>query len=878
MKSQHRALLSAVDGINKETKHEVILMGDFNFQVSQLKFDFSQFSPDDNQSGPVNSDKIRDVPVPHGHTTKYADKFVKEMESINLLLLTGLVGKAETSREGIGRPSLLDYVFCSPQLLSYASNYFTWPRYLIPYSDHNLITFDLKLSDSYFHSVNHTVRPQLKFEWKRKVDMSPVAHSFPELPVHSMNSPVDDLLTFFYDTYCPIIDTLAKKNTNKTTRKHPGFIHDHELKQLKIQKNKLLHMRNLHKTFSLQDRQTIKDKLKIINNKMQKRLNYVKNERRKKDLLQVNVDMKRNPKKAWSILKGGARKGRGSQHQIFLLHEVITNHKGMLFASNASSLGKKNLKRRIILIDTKSKERMQSPGGNADEYAHKLNVQKEADKYEETTGGSLYCKACDWTFATKFSYRRHAKTHTGERPWGCVYCWRYFSEKSALKKHLACKHKQSIRSMRSTPEPKAEQQEPRPSIYVVEKAVRAQSPSIHVVEKAVRAQSLRSSLAVMTPEPKAEQQEPRPSIYVVEKAVRAQSPSIHVVEKAVRAQSLRSSLAVMTPEPKAEQQEPRPSIYVVEKAVCAQSLRSSLAVMTPEPKAEQQDPSIYVVENAVRAQSLRSSLAVMPALQLPSQRYGFIPTVSNSGVGPVSTVAPVSPEPAWSSEPSHSPSLELLMSCLPSTRPALSNPKPCMSWLPSTRPAVSCGFRRGLVSALVSVSPDHQTASGSDSDSHPSIESLMTSKEYLTSSLLSPAVPITKPEDELLLAPPLPIAAKVKPSLLEVSPQPVLPFTSAPLGSASSLRFDSASSLRFGTNTNSCSIGLLPTAGYGQSSDYEQSDGYSSDYSSKGGYGQSSDPVGLPHLPLSSFTSALCHLGPFGSSLSDSAFGFDFEV
>eukprot|EP00808_Paulinella_micropora_P029436 g64563.t1 len=27
---------------------------------------------------------------------------------------------------------------------------------------------------------------------------------------------------------------------------------------------------------------------------------------------------------------GGARKGRGSQHQIFLLHEVITNHKGRL--------------------------------------------------------------------------------------------------------------------------------------------------------------------------------------------------------------------------------------------------------------------------------------------------------------------------------------------------------------------------------------------------------------------------------------------------------------------------------------------------------------------------------------------------------------------
>eukprot|EP00808_Paulinella_micropora_P029496 g54041.t1 len=221
-------------------------MGDFNFQVSQLKFDFSQFFPDDNQSGPVNSDKIRDVPVPHGHTTKYADKFVKEMESINLLLLTGLVGKV---MKGLTLISI-------------------------------------------------TVRPQLKFE---KVDMSPVAHSFPELPVHLMNAPVDDLLTFFYDTYFPIIDTLAKKNTNKTTRKHPGFIHDHEIKQLKIQRDKLL--RNLHKTFSLQDRQTIKDKLKIINNKMQKRLNYVKNERRQKDLLQVNFDMNRNPKKAWSILK-----------------------------------------------------------------------------------------------------------------------------------------------------------------------------------------------------------------------------------------------------------------------------------------------------------------------------------------------------------------------------------------------------------------------------------------------------------------------------------------------------------------------------------------------------------------------------------------------
>eukprot|EP00808_Paulinella_micropora_P004495 g44394.t1 len=127
--------------------------------------------------------------------------------------------------------------------------------------------------------------------------------------------------------------------------KHPGFIHDYEIKQLKIKKNKLL--RNLQNTATLQDRQTIKDKWKVINKTIQKRVKYAKNERQKKDLLQVNADMKRNLKKAWSILKrflnqessspmqlggengmGGARKGRGSQHQIFLLHEVITNHKG----------------------------------------------------------------------------------------------------------------------------------------------------------------------------------------------------------------------------------------------------------------------------------------------------------------------------------------------------------------------------------------------------------------------------------------------------------------------------------------------------------------------------------------------------------------------
>eukprot|EP00808_Paulinella_micropora_P028235 g68314.t1 len=43
---------------------------------------------------------------------------------------------------------------------------------------------------------------------------------------------------------------------------------------------------------------------------------------------------------------------------------------------------------------------------------------------------------CEDTFTSKFSWRRHRKKHTGERPWGCVYCLRYFGEKSTLQKHL----------------------------------------------------------------------------------------------------------------------------------------------------------------------------------------------------------------------------------------------------------------------------------------------------------------------------------------------------------------------------------------------------------------------------------------------------------
>eukprot|EP00808_Paulinella_micropora_P015575 g21627.t1 len=54
--------------------------------------------------------------------------------------------------------------------------------------------------------------------------------------------------------------------------------------------------------------------------------------------------------------QGGARKGRGSQHQIFLLHEVITNHKGLMASmdyvplSNPNPLGKARRALGLLLV------------------------------------------------------------------------------------------------------------------------------------------------------------------------------------------------------------------------------------------------------------------------------------------------------------------------------------------------------------------------------------------------------------------------------------------------------------------------------------------------------------------------------------------------
>eukprot|EP00808_Paulinella_micropora_P015664 g67038.t1 len=113
--------------------YNIMLLGDFNFQVSATKtnlFDSDLKYIDHEFSGQVSGGVVRRIPTPHGNTTPHADEFVRNLESVPLVLLTGLLGKA-------------DILFVLD-----VDNYVTWPQYFIPFSDHKLITVDVKMQKS----------------------------------------------------------------------------------------------------------------------------------------------------------------------------------------------------------------------------------------------------------------------------------------------------------------------------------------------------------------------------------------------------------------------------------------------------------------------------------------------------------------------------------------------------------------------------------------------------------------------------------------------------------------------------------------------------------------------------------------------------------
>eukprot|EP00808_Paulinella_micropora_P024850 g34917.t1 len=165
-KSQLKALQSVVSGVAQSANYNIMLLGQ------------------------VSGGVVRRIPTPHGNTTPHADEFVRNLESVPLVLLT-------------------DYCLCSPSLVSDVDNYVTWPQYFIPFSDHKLITVDVKMQKSNStsqQSGGNYILQKTKYVWKRNVDLNVCADSLPALPCEVRDASSEDILQFFYSNYCPIID------------------------------------------------------------------------------------------------------------------------------------------------------------------------------------------------------------------------------------------------------------------------------------------------------------------------------------------------------------------------------------------------------------------------------------------------------------------------------------------------------------------------------------------------------------------------------------------------------------------------------------------------------------------------------------------------
>ena len=69
-----------------------------------------------------------------------------------------------------------------------------------------------------------------------------------------------------------------------------------------------------------------------------------------------------------------------------------------------------------------------------------ITTEPPPEPYTQLPNGSFACVYCDKKFPSKHNTIRHARRHTGEKPFKCFYCEFHCSQKINLLKHCESRH------------------------------------------------------------------------------------------------------------------------------------------------------------------------------------------------------------------------------------------------------------------------------------------------------------------------------------------------------------------------------------------------------------------------------------------------------